>query len=430
MKLISKLVLIALICCVTTAGAAGINVDEKIAESEKLAIEKKYSEAIKALEEAEKQASGADLARIHEARGSVYKASGDLVIAIDEYEQAVSLWDGDACARLGQALFYESIGEPGVALSNAELTLEAGCEQPELMLLRGRLFMWQDDPIDAIDYFYEAINDSNQRAETLREVGGAYVMLGFPDVAAAYLEEALKSEEDDSDAHSLLADAYSMTGRFEKSLEQYRRAIAIDPNSFIAGNNYGYTLFMMGKPDEALAVFNDLNKEKPTPYSLCNVMEVNVFKGKYDEAQSAGRRCVEEIGKSPGLSNFERYYMNSAARAVKLLHEDRQALHPMTQMDLARQYLKDSDPTNALAAVLVVLMMEPKNIDALMEAGRLYSLLGDVSKSGSFLNLVIGLSGNDRMTAGEARRILTQNAYLSFGNMNSSPVWYQSAKKK
>jgi len=60
----------------------------------------------------------------------------------------------------------------------------------------------------------------------------------------------------------------------------------------------------MGKAEEALAIFEKLNKTKPTPYSLCNTMEINISKRNRDAANKAGELCLKEIEKDPAFAAY------------------------------------------------------------------------------------------------------------------------------
>jgi len=414
MKIFRK-VLFLIFLITGVASAINLNFDEALVEAKQLAAEKKYKEAKEALKTAGLYATASEKPRLHEALGDLYRMAGEIYKAMDEYDEAVALAGDAPCAHAGRALFYSVIGEFGAARSDTEIAVADGCRKPELLMLAGRLRMQVDDPVGAIDYFSQAGEDSGFRFEALREIGGAFMTVGYSETARNYLEEAARISSDDKKLQALLADNYSMLGLFDNAMVHYKRVMEIGGADEVSSNNYGYTLFIMGKAEEALAIFEKLNKTKPTPYSLCNTMEINISKRNRDAANKAGELCLKEIEKDPAFAAYERYYMRAAARAVRLINEEPETLEVSTQLKAAHDYISRGDTTNALSAALVALMINPADPETLFEAGRYYSLLGDTSKAGSMLNLAMTLGGRNTKFYFEARRILFQNAMTLTG---------------
>ncbi len=411
------------------AVAADKDFEGSITAAREFTAQKKYKEALAELLEASLYAKGADVARLHAERGAVYRAAGDLMSAIVEYEESVKAAGSDPCGRAEQALFFESVGEMGASQASAGKSLDAGCVQPRLMNLMGRIYMWRSDSLDALDYFYEALSDSEERPSALKELGAVFMTFGFTDPAISYLKEADKLDKNNSSILSLLADAYSMSGRMEESLDYYRRALEIEPKNSVAANNYGYTLFMMRRADEAMAVMEKLNKEAPSSYSICNVMEISLYKGDFDTVRKSGQTCLEAIQKDPGFADYERYYLSAAQLAVRLAYEDQQQLHPQTLLDQMRQNEKGGDLNEALSDAIVALMLEPDNAEALLEAGRMYMVLGEHVKGAPFLTLAMARGGRNSEIEREARRLLNNNAFTDFGAEDAGMKWFSAASK-
>lgn len=426
MKIFWLTMMIVLISAAAGAAvfAAGAGLDDRIAGAEKLAAEGRYDDALESLRFGGADFTNDDRARIFAARGKIDRMAGNYKKAIEEYDTAVNLVPDDPCMRGERAILFESLGQPGAALADAELSIGGGCEAPKVLALRGRLYLGAGDYLNAVETLSEVLGDETERPRALSLIGTVFMLVGFPETALEYFKKAEPQLPDNPVLTVQMADCYSMLGRFDEALEYYKRAVALSPGDEIASNNYGYTLFMLGRADEALELFKKQTDIKPTPYSVCNTMEVYLYKDDREAAMAAGQWCLDTLQNDPETAGFERYYFGAALRAMRFMIQDRLALHPRTQLDLARRSEEKGEPAEALAAALVALMLEPADRDAMFEAGRLYSLLGETSKASSFLNLAIHSGDRRDANATAARELLFQQAFNFMDSTISTQKWF------
>jgi tetratricopeptide (TPR) repeat protein len=426
-KRVTRIVMLLLmsLClyCISASAAAGQR-DAGVSKADRLVTQGRFEEAVDALEPLEETVSKSDPVQFHLDRGKEAQKAQDYEKAIEEYDAAVAFSGGDSCVRAERALFYESIGQTGVALADIELALAGGCDSPRALALRGRLYLSEGDVISGVETISQVLNDPAERPRALNLMGIAFMWAGFPETAIQYLMEAEQLMPDDGGLALQIADCLSLLGRFEESLEYYKRSIKIEPKNEVANNNYGYSLFMMGRTDEALALFIRQNKENPNIYSLCNTMEISLHNEDYKTAAIYGRLCLASFDDGIDNAYDERYYMGAAAQAMKFLGEDRLALHPKTQLDLANRHIEKGELADALASALIALMLDPIDTDAIFEAGRLYALLGDSGKADTFLNLVIHLGGPSAPNTMEARRILFMQAFNTIDSSIADQRWF------
>ncbi len=409
-RLLLIITIISLLLIPQAAATAGEpDFESLLRQARELSRDGMHEDAFDVLMKAALYATNEQRPALHLARGEVHAAIGEIIEAITEFDAAVNLAAGDNCMRVNRALFYESIGENGAALSDAETAIEAGCKTTGLTALRGRLYMWQSDYVNAIESFSDLFLLDEYRFEAMKNTGLAYMILGVPDTARQYLVEVYRQDPDDRMVNSWLGDVYSMTGDFERSFVYYRKAIELDPEHTIAANNYGFTLYLAGRVQEALELFESEVEADPKVYTLCNMMEINLGLENYQQAYRYGGLCLAAFSKEPAHAEYERFYLKAVSRAMKVLMTDRQQMHHLTQLDLSYQHEEAGEMVDALAAALVSLMIEPANAAAQLQAGRLYSLLGDSVKASSFLNLASSLSGKNSDASMEAISFIHEN---------------------
>lgn len=91
-----------------------------------------------------------------------------------------------------------------------------------------------------------------------------------------------------------LGNCFNASGEYDKAIAEFKKALAIKPDYFIARNNLGISYARSGKPDSALAEFNAaqaLDPSNPEPYN--NAGFVLSEKGLLDEAVFKYRKAIE-----------------------------------------------------------------------------------------------------------------------------------------
>jgi tetratricopeptide (TPR) repeat protein len=122
-----------------------------------------------------------------------------------------------------------------------------------------------------------------------------------PREAIPCLLEALKLGAQDARVHNALGAAYTHTEQLEKALEQFRVALALQPDSAEVHNNLGYILFRDFEEYEAGAEHIETAR-RLTPDALvvlCNWSMVLQNSGRVDEALAI---CDMLLARDPGLT--------------------------------------------------------------------------------------------------------------------------------
>ena len=98
---------------------------------------------------------------------------------------------------------------------------------------------------------------------TRNEAGVKLFHDGKVEQAVAVLEKAVSEDGTYLPARINLAHAYERLNRFDEAIQEYRRAVILEPQNFFAHNNLGVLLDQKGQYDEAIAEFEGALKSQP-----------------------------------------------------------------------------------------------------------------------------------------------------------------------
>jgi adenylate cyclase len=173
--------------------------------------------------------------------------------------------------------------------------------------------------LEAYEYLYLYNKETNIRARQLAieavdldpQFASAYMSLGKTymmdvwlqtnsspkqsmDRAIEFTQKAIALDESHAEAHGLLGFLYTMTGEFEKGIDQAQKAVSHGPNSDMAHQYLGYCLRFGDKPKEAIPVLKKAIRLNPfAPSSIIyNLGMSYLFSGQYEEAIAECKRAT------------------------------------------------------------------------------------------------------------------------------------------
>jgi len=238
-------------------------------------------------------------------RGDVFVVDAEL---IDVGRQS-QLWGDQYSRKLADILaVQEDISKSIAEHLRIELTgvgeqqlAKHDTENPEAyqLYLRGRYYWNKRTSADVkkgLDYFQQAIEKDPGYAlayagvaDSYAAANGAFLGLSPQEARPRAKAAAMKALELDgslAEAHTTLADClFFYDWDFPKAEEEYRRAIAANPNYPTAHSWYSQYLQAMGRGDEAVAEAK--RAEDLDPFSLANSREVGAalfYSRKYDQS--------------------------------------------------------------------------------------------------------------------------------------------------
>ncbi len=395
-------------CAHASAAAMVFETPEAIRLSEKYTSQNDIEAAIGALDLPLLFASTDEKVEIYTRKALLEMIRGDRAAAIENADYLVRLAGEDSCARVPRAVFYETIGEPGIARADIEEARRAGCTSPQLMLMLADACIQREDHINALLLLNNVPDAAPYRYDRLSRLAFAHYLSGNVAAAAESFREALKHAPGSSAAFSMLADMYSSLGDTGQAEEYYKRALDADPSNAEALNNQAYNIFLSGDTARAIEMFDNINKTNPSPYTLCSRMEIALYQRDIEKAATIASSCMMAFIRDDRLRVSEKFYINAIQYIFKTAHSDRLALHPQTQLDLAAQYDASGDYVTALNAYFTAIILAPDNPQGFLGTGRMYLILGDRGKALMFLTEAAKKAGKDSPAAATAAKLIAR----------------------
>ena len=284
----------------------------------------------------------------HEQRAALHYRQGEKDRALELYKEAARLSPGDVAVQKAYADFmYVALGRADEALPLYQHVLDLKPNDAETLQILGNICASRQQPIDARQYFsrlleiepwnmtikkslealpandspansfkaeilsaqksvhegeddrvhaaldrimqmkQEAVHetDSGRREPSYAEIQNM-ASRGQHDQALAALEQLVSRTPDHAVAHNDLGVLYANSGKTEKALQHYRRAVELDPEAIIYQKNLADLLFVAeGDAESALQTYVAILKAKPKDVeTLGSIAQVCTSLGRTDDA--------------------------------------------------------------------------------------------------------------------------------------------------
>lgn len=225
--------------------------------------------------------------------GAALAHIGRYTEAIEQYRQALRLAPGNPGLRLNLALAYYKSGEIAKAIPELESLHgdEPGSSNVTLLLadsyLRSGEFKRIIDLLGPLQAQY-----SDDRAFSYL-LGMALIRDGQVQKGQLIVDRILR-DRDSGEAHYLIATAAFMNRDFAAAVQEFQKAIAINPEMTSVESWYGQALLETGDADAAAAAFRKELASNPTDFESDEKLgAILSSRRKFDEALLYLRRAVE-----------------------------------------------------------------------------------------------------------------------------------------
>ena len=313
--------------------------------------------------------------------GSVRKAGSRIRVTAQliNVEDGYHLWS----ARYDRELEDVFAIQDEIATTIADclkVTLSSEADQPLVkpatddmdayqLYLKGR-YMWnkrsKDGLLAAVDYFSQAIERDSNYAPAYSGLADAYLVLGsyahMPRVEARRrareaAERAITLDETLAEAHTSRGQVYRLEWNWRGEEQEYRRAIALNPNYTTAHQWYSTLLAALGRLDEALAESRRAEELDPlSPATVATVGTILALRREYDAAETQFHTTLE----------LDPLFMTAHAWLI-VVYENTQRLH------------------EAVARADRLFELRPDHPDAKAAMGATYARAGEYEKARSLL---------------------------------------------
>jgi tetratricopeptide (TPR) repeat protein len=242
--------------------------------------------------------------------------------------------------NLGQAYFRTGEYSKAELVLNRALKLKP--DSPETLYLMAQVYADQTKPVDALDLLVRAHKLAPENTDIIFLLARVSMSQNYFEDAIPLLESGLKMAPQRADLRAALGESYFMSGKTEKSIEEFKKLIELDPSArsyAFMGLSYRH----LGRFDEARKYFQEGLKQDPRNAScLFNMGFIEERQGNHARAEVLFQQA---LASSPDLSEAQLELANLRI-AGKRLEE---------AADLLRKYVRTSrDPASGYYKLAMV----------------------------------------------------------------------------
>ena len=209
--------------------------------------------------------------------GAVLAALGRYAEAIETYKEALALAPADPVVRMNLALaYYKSADIPRAAEELDSLHREQpGDQRTTLLLADCRLRLGEYDTVVSLLRPVESADPDDKAV--LYMLGMALIRSGNAEEGQVRVERLMQGG-DTAEAHYLLGAASFMGREYPRALQDFSKALALNPGLPSLRSYYGQALLFTGDPEGAERVLREALADDPndyeTNYYLASILAV------------------------------------------------------------------------------------------------------------------------------------------------------------
>ncbi|HXF05581.1 MAG TPA: tetratricopeptide repeat protein [Blastocatellia bacterium] len=313
--------------------------------------------------------------------GQKVHAQGHLTEAIAHYSRALELIPDFPEALYQRALAELSLGQMEQAARDLARLIELekdflpdpAAADPSVRSffarvhnLQAELFIRQNDPARAEEELTKALARDPGWPRVRLNLASLFLSRRALDRAITELQQVIAREAPPAEAFSLLGAAYEQAGRTDDAIEQYSRALALDPNDRLARE--GRSRLLLQRKDYLRAVedLEILQKVDPSPDRALQLADAYAHINKDDQAIALCQKLLLEDPKNRPARERLIAWLAKSGRIADALAEARRAteLFPTDATAWGRlgELLLSTDAEEAVRAYGRAVALEPSNL--------------------------------------------------------------------
>ena len=178
--------------------------------------------------------------------------------AIAHYQRAVEMEPGEAraYARWARALYLQYWKQTDEALAKALVAAQLAPQSAEALAQLTRCYTWNDQPEEAIAAARNALRLDPNYTEAHAFLAEAYLAQERFEEAGREIETALKLDEDNAEAHRSKAYLLHRQGRDEEALAEFQAAARLQPELALRHYELGQHYRRLGLYNKAISEFD------------------------------------------------------------------------------------------------------------------------------------------------------------------------------
>ncbi len=259
--------------------------------------------------------------------------------------------------------------------------------------------VWKDD----LTLWSDIVSKSPGKARAITNRGNAYANRGQWDMAIEDYSRALRIDPKFPITLISRGLAYKNLGHFDKAIADYTRAVGIDPNNTITYSNRGICYFNLGEREKAIDDFTRAIELDPG--------NTDAYSNRSASFQMTGQldKAIADVNKAISLQpDHYKALSNRGAIYDKLNQSDKAIADYSRAIELnpgfvnayvnrGSVYLKSGLLDKALADYSRAIEIDPKNKEAYFNRGVIYANLGQRDKAIDDYTHVIELDPNHKL---------------------------------
>jgi tetratricopeptide (TPR) repeat protein len=247
------------------------------------------------------------------------------------------------------------------------------------------------------------VTDPALRLEPMAR-GIAALREGVVASAIEHLETAGAGARDSSEAHRVLATAYSITGDIARSVQHLRDAVRLNPRDERSRLALAQTLAVVGRNAEAEDVLRTAVAELPNASALRWRLSTRSQAGQDDDDLALidmADRLVLLVGNGElyrAVAGLAQLHLDDA-KAIGLLERavrmtpNNAAAHKA----LGRAYVENGRETDGYAELVIALLLDPNDVETLTALGRWHLTADQPARSVEALERAVGIDPTNRL---------------------------------
>ena len=222
--------------------------------------------------------------------------------------------------------------------------------------------------------------------------------------AVELLETAVAGARDSSEAHRVLATAYSIAGDVARSVQHLRDAVRLNPRDERSRLALAQTLVVVGRSAEAENVLRTAVAELPNASALRWRLSTRSQTGQDDDDRALidiADRLVVLVGKGElyrALAGLAQLHLDDA-KAIGLLERAVRVTpnNAAAHKALGRAYVESGRETDGYAELVIALLLDPNDVETLTALGRWHLTADRPARSVEALERAVGIDPTNRL---------------------------------
>jgi tetratricopeptide (TPR) repeat protein len=243
--------------------------------------------------------------------------------------------------------------------------------------------IWQDE----FSLWSDVVKKRPNKVRGYLSLGVAYKAIGQIDQAIQEYKTAIALQPDFADAHNNLGVAYKEMGKYDDAIAEYKTALSIDPGLAMAHNNLGETLDKLGRIPEAFVEIQKAAQLNPDDalihYNLGNIYrEAGQFDKAIQEFKTASILNPDHFDayNNLGLGYYIQGKLPEALLALKRAVQIKPD-YAEAHNNLGVVYKELNQYEKAIQEFQAAIRLKPDHVDSYYNLGNTYQSMGRIPEA-------------------------------------------------